>query len=344
MARALELRMRMADKMLAACGVQMASSAAALKGLSDSPAVAPPSTLFELCERFLAEYRRPRIKDIARYRQTARSILRQRVYSHPIKELPLSSLSYRHAELLRDDLMARGYEHGSINQTLKLLSTLFRWAQRQEYVQRGNPLEQVERMPDLRSPDYYSREQIERLLAIERCPAMVATAIYTGMRKGELLGLTWESVNLKEQVIEVRRSYRSTPKSGRPRVVPLHPELVPALVRWRAQCPRTPEQLVFPVARGTGYGMGRSDDDVGLASFLQSVGIPHGKRPWHAFRHSFATLLCEAGSQRDAIAELLGHAAEGSRITGRYIHLSLGFLRQELAKLSLRPNPGKRAR
>lgn len=297
---------------------------------------APVLSLFELCERFLNEYRRPRIKDMKKYRQTARAILRQRVYTHPIKDRALTALSPAICEQLRDDLQARGYQDGSVNQTLKLLSTVFRWAQRQGLVQRYNPLESVERLPDLHTPGYYTREEVLRLVARNDCPVMVATAIYTGLRKGELLGLTWSCLRLEEGVLEVRRSYRTTPKSGRPRVIPLHRELLPVLLKWKKEHPANREDLVFPLRRGRSFGMGRSDDDAGLTPFLGAAGVSAGKRPWHAFRHSFATLLCEAGSHRDAIAELLGHRAAGSRITGHYIHLSLNFLRQELHRLTLR--------
>lgn len=292
-------------------------------------------SLFHLCERFLNEYRRPRIKDLQKYRQNARAILRQRVFSHPIKDLALSSLSVPVCEQLRDDLHARGYQSGTVNQTLKLLSTVFRWAQRQGFVTTHNPLESVERLPDLCMAAYYSCDEVQRMLARDNCPAMVATAIYTGLRKGELFGLTWSCLHLDEGVLEVRRSYRTTPKSGRPRVIPLHRELVPRLRAWRADCPPNSEDLVFPVLNGCGLAMGRSDDDAGLAPFLRTAQVSIGKRPWHAFRHSFATLLCEAGCHRDAIVELLGHQGGGNRITRLYIHLSLRFLREEIHRLSL---------
>lgn len=306
-----------------------------LNRIDPSSHIAPKLNLLQLCERFLNEYRRPRIKDLKKYRQNARAILRQRVFSHPIKDLALESLSYPVYEQLRDDLQARGYQNGSVNQTLKLLSTVFRWAQRQGLVIGHNPLEYVERLPDLRAPTYYSRDEVQCLLARQDCPAMVATAIYTGLRKGELFGLTWSCLRIDEGVLEVRRSYRTTPKSGRPRIIPLHRELVPLLRKWRSQCPPSREELVFPVQHGRSHAMGRSDDDAGLTPFLRAAGVSGGKRPWHAFRHSFATLLCEAGSHRDAIAELLGHQAGGSRVTGLYIHLSLSFLRTEIHRLSL---------
>ena len=62
---------------------------------------------------------------------------------------------------------------------------------------------------------------------------MIATAIYTGMRKGELFGLRWTDVHLDANRIDVMRSYNLLPKSGKPRHLPLHPELGRILRAWK---------------------------------------------------------------------------------------------------------------
>lgn len=294
-------------------------------------------TLAELCEHFLSEYRRPRIKDMTTYRRTVRSILRQRVLSEPLAGKGVTELRPRDFEALRDSLVQRAYENSSINQTLKLLSTIYNWGQRSDLFDGRNPLSVVERMPEYMTAGHYSALELARILTHPHCSTMVATAVYTGMRKGELYGLRWQDVSLDEACITVERSYHGTPKSGQARLIPIHPELLPLLRVWRQQSPQTPLNLVFPVALKHGYGMGRSDDGRELSQLLHAVGVPVCHRPWHAFRHSFATLLCEAGAARDAIERLLGHATTGSRITARYLHPSLGYLRRELHKLSLGP-------
>jgi integrase len=71
-------------------------------------------------------------------------------------------------------------------------------------------------------------------------------AVYTGMRMGELFGLRWVDVNLETERIHVRRSYRTTPKSGKARTLPLNPKLAPILKAWNARCRTTAERFVFP--------------------------------------------------------------------------------------------------
>lgn len=71
------------------------------------------------------------------------------------------------------------------------------------------------------------------------------------MRKGELCGLRWTDVDLDRGLISVRRSYRSTPKSGKGRHVPINPRLAPVLRAWKVQCPGTSEGLAFPTPRSS---------------------------------------------------------------------------------------------
>lgn len=303
----------------------------------------PERSLGALCLRFLDEYRRPKIKDLVGYRRTARAILQQRVLNHAIAQREVQTIRSSDFEALRDHLESRSYQNSSINQTLKLLSTMFCWAQRSELLDRQNPLRQVERLPERESGESYSPAEVRRLLSRPDCPAMVVAALYTGMRKGELFGLTWDAVSFDQQCIFVRRSYATTPKSGKPRTVPIHPELRPRLLAWQRQCPATASGLVFPVRKRDGYGMGRTDDGHELIGLLQAAQTRLPLRPWHAFRHTFATLLCEAGVQRDALEYLLGHATTGSRVTARYLHFSVAFLAKELGKLSLAAVPRRRS-
>lgn len=291
-------------------------------------------TLNELCERFLADYRRPRIKDIAGYRRTARSVLR-RVMGDPIAQTEVSRLRPLDFEKLRDTLSERMYEDSSINQTLKLLSTVFNWGQRVGLGVIRNPLSFVERMPERAIPSHYTCSEIARILAHPSCSPLVSTAIYTGMRKGELYGLRWSSVSFDEEYLKVDHSYDGSTKSGEVRLIPIHAALLQTLRRWKDDCPRTTQGLVFPVRKKEGYAMGRSDDGQELVTLLDAVGIQSSHRPWHAFRHTFATLLCEAGASRDAIERLLGHSPSGNRITARYLHPSISYLRRELHKLSI---------
>lgn len=51
-----------------------------------------------------------------------------------------------------------------------------------------------------------------------RSRTLFATAVYTGLRRGELCGLRWSDVNLEQPAIVVRRSHAGATKSGKGRV------------------------------------------------------------------------------------------------------------------------------
>lgn len=77
---------------------------------------------------------------------------------------------------------------------------------------------------------------------------LVAAALYTGMRKGELLGQRKEHVHLEQKLIEVRGSYgQGRTKGGKARPVPILPELVPYLEHAMGS---TEGPMLFPDADG----------------------------------------------------------------------------------------------
>jgi hypothetical protein len=90
--------------------------------------------------------------------------------------------------------------------------------------------------------DGFGRRSAE---TVKKVP-LYATAVHTGMRMGELFGLRWTDVDFEMTRIHVRRSYRTTPKSGKGRTIPLSPHLAPVLRAWKAHCRSTAENLVFP--------------------------------------------------------------------------------------------------
>jgi integrase len=100
---------------------------------------------------------------------------------------------------------------------------------------------------------------------------MIAVAIYCGLRKGELFGLRWIDVHLDAVRLDVNRSYRGLPKNGKPRHLPMHPDLVKILRPWQERCPRV-EGLVFPVeAEAERFRMGSKEDMLELPALLAAA-------------------------------------------------------------------------
>jgi len=100
-------------------------------------------------------------------------------------------------------------------------------------------------------PDFLRAEEVP--LVLKELPArwlpLFATAVYTGLRKGELAGLRKTDVDLSARLLTVARSYdRETTKGGHADRIPIAAELVPYLER---AIKSSPSEFVFPASDGS---------------------------------------------------------------------------------------------
>lgn len=139
---------------------------------------------------------------------------------------------------------------------------------------------------------------------------MVLLSLNSGMRRGEVFGLTWENVDLVAGRVTVTGE---TAKSKRTRHLPLNSESLAILRIWRTQIPQTCRQ-VFP------SGADKRFDNVkrSWANILADARIQNFR--WHDMRHHFASRLTMAGVDLNIIRELLGHS--DYTMTLRYAHLA----------------------
>ena len=314
------------------------------RGLSGIPERTAPEqqgrtlTLMALTQRFCSEAKPP-TKNPARYRSWLHYTMGKHVL--PVfGGLPIARLSSEMLEAFRDHKLADGYKPATVNSMLKAVSVLYIWARKQGLHAGVNPTSGLRQPTPMGLMDYLNGIEVSQLLEYtqEHAPTvhpMIATAIYTGMRKGELLGLRWSDILFDQGVIHVAHSYGKTPKSGRWRPVPLHPMLRPILRDWQERCPADP--LVFPVVspRGSKLRMGTPDDMMGLAALLHAAGCHVPIRPWHALRHTFASHYVMAGGNLLALQRILGHSK--FEMTQIYSHLAPDYLAGEIARLSFLP-------
>jgi integrase len=176
---------------------------------------------------------------------------------------------------------------------------------------------------------------------------LFATAIYTGTRLGEVLGLRWTDVDLDGGTIVVQQTLEKsgraplygTPKSKKSRrTIPLPAELVGILRHWKAQ--QNEERLllgpayrdlglVFTIAGGgpvNGDNLRRRD----FARLTKLAGLP-AIRP-HDLRHTYASLLLADGEQLKTVSELMGHSSV-STTADIYGHLDLAAKRVAVSRL-----------
>jgi integrase len=150
---------------------------------------------------------------------------------------------------------------------------------------------------------------------------IVLLALNTGLRKGEIFGLTWGDVNLVGAMVTVRGEGA---KSGQTRYVPLNAEALKVISEWQAG--GAADDLVFP-----GRGDGEPLDDIkkGWAPIVKAAKLE--QFTFHDLRHTFASKLVMAGVDLNTVRELLGHA--DIKMTLRYAHLAPEHKAAAVAKL-----------
>ncbi|HHV55205.1 MAG TPA: site-specific integrase [Firmicutes bacterium] len=208
---------------------------------------------------------------------------------------------------------------------------------------------------DDEAPVGLTAEEVEALLKAaegERLYPLLLTAVHTGMRQGELLGLRWADVDLKTGVALVRQALEkpgrrpvfTTPKNRKPRVVPLSAQVVEALKKVQA------EQALERVFYGKDYEdydlvfcqpNGRPLDGLSLTRWhfkrlLKKAGLPESIR-FHDLRHTFVSRALQAGANPRAVSEIVGHYDPGFTLK-RYAHALPQDMREAVRRLELHLN------
>ncbi|MGH9370102.1 MAG: tyrosine-type recombinase/integrase [Vicinamibacterales bacterium] len=162
--------------------------------------------------------------------------------------------------------------------------------------------------------------------------AFYALALDTGMRKGELCGLMWDTVDLEAGIVRVVQQLTKPgpdavfgpPKNGRPRTISLAAGTVELLkAHRRAQrelkmANRTTYRdlgLVFAKERGDltnradMIGLSLQANNLGERQFTRLIKAAKVRRiTFHGMRHTCATLLLRAGEPVHVVAQRLGHS------------------------------------
>jgi integrase len=198
-----------------------------------------------------------------------------------------------------------------------IMSALYSHAIRWEWSEK-NPITSVRQSAKRqRVPDILLPEEIVSIL--DKLPEPLRTAVeldaFTGLRRGELIGLQWQDIDFQDLVIHVRRSvvlmvHGSTKTEASAKDVPLDAELAESLKRLRASSPYNGEtDWVFASATMKGKQPLWPDSlwrrhgkpAVKAAKVTKRVG-------YHTFRHTFGTLLNANGENPKVVQELLRHA------------------------------------
>ena len=171
---------------------------------------------------------------------------------------------------------------------------------------------------------FLSEEEIKRLL--QELPAgsklIILVAMYTGMRRSEILNLNWSNVDLKNRILVVEKT-----KTNERRIIPINDSLFSQLQELSA---KKKSEVVFAECR---TNLRRNFTDA-----LKRANVRDFR--FHDLRHTFASYLVMSGASIKVVQQLLGH--KDLKMTMRYSNLSNEHLQEAVGKLNyLKPEKPK---
>ena len=218
----------------------------------------------------------------------------------------------------------------TVNVETRAIRTFFNCLKRWEVVTK-NPCDGVHQIRITEElPTYFGEKELARLidgLKDEWLRRIVLFAAMTGVRRGEILNLTWDDVNLKDRLVTIHSSLNYRVKGGKVRVVPLNETVARLLESITDKA-----GLVFKGIRGEKA----NGNHVGcrFRSALREMGFER-KLHFHSLRHSFASLLVQKGVSLYHVQKLLGHSS--ARVTEVYAHLQNAKMHDIVAEIDILP-------
>jgi len=231
----------------------------------------------------------------------------------------------------------------TVNLELTLLRCIFRHAIDHEYASE-NPAKAVKNLRETRTDKKIpTDDEFQRLIVeAEKTPAgrqltvWMWMAAYCGARPSELFHIEWSDVDWQRNQIFIRPKADNPLKTGRFRVVEIHPNLRPILLRWKQEWDATfarrgtLHDWVFFNPRKPSWrakSFKRCFETAREKAGLKYVNL-------YTFRHYFISRAIESGVDIYTVSRWAGHK-NTKMIEEVYGHLSPGFRQQQMARVKI---------
>lgn len=217
----------------------------------------------------------------------------------------------------------------SVNVEVRGLRAVLNIALRWKLIE-SNPFSNVQliRTPEL-PPTFFSKEDFQKLIAIiseNWLKELIVFAVLTGMRRGEIINLRWQDVDLQRRLIQVQSNPSFKTKQGKRRTLPLSDVAFQLLsVRHRqSAC-----EYVFSL---NGTKVKESFVSHKLKEYVRRAKLNENLH-FHSLRHTFASWLVQDGVNIYEVQKLLGHSSV--KVTEVYSHLAASELYSAVNRISL---------
>ncbi|MDR0325414.1 MAG: site-specific integrase [Oscillospiraceae bacterium] len=207
-------------------------------------------------------------------------------------------------------------------------------------------------------PRHVCRDMLTALDTSPTYKPLVITLLYTGLRIGELMALRYSNIDRDNMLLHIENAVTTecefdiegktisrtaivsdTKTAASQRVVPLEQAVLDVLDEWRGKSEKKQEKarqqgngdLIFP--NQFGHIRSYQSFQKQFKRFLVDNGLGDYGINFHKFRHTFATLLMEQGTNPRVVQELLGHKKVETTL-GIYTTVSMGIKEKETGRLA----------
>lgn len=247
-----------------------------------------------------------------------------------------------------DGLLAAGKSRRLAQVALQRMRSALSYAVHMQYVPYNAATEVRVLAPERKEMKVWAPEQAGRFLDVARHHAyhpLWDLALNTGMRRGELLGLRWDDIDLERATLAIRRTVEPVrggltvqrPKNGRERLIELDATGVAILREHRARQGERRDKLgdtwedpEIVLATNVGTYVTPTNVTRAFIDLVARAGVERIRV--HDLRHTAATLMLLAGTPIKVVSERLGHAS--IQITlDYYAHLLPAMQRESAEKV-----------
>lgn len=279
-------------------------------------------TVAQWLDLWVDEYAAPRVRagTLEIYRRAVTLHIKPAIGAIRLSALTAPSIQQLYNRLSREKELSPA----TVRKIHSVLHSALKKAVLLHYLQ-SNPADACE-LPRTVKPDIspLDEQQIGAFLrAAEGHPleTLFFAALFTGMREGELLGLSWDCIDFEHGTLTVRQQLRYAngqcvilpTKSGKPRTLTPAPAVMAALHRRRAEQSEqrlragelweNANDLVF--TNEIGHALIPNTVYRRFKALAASIGLPNAR--FHDLRHSYAVAALTAGDEVKTVQENLGH-------------------------------------
>ncbi|OLO35912.1 hypothetical protein BTR23_16340 [Alkalihalophilus pseudofirmus] len=235
---------------------------------------------------------------------------------------------------VRGDNKEGGLSSGTIQYYHRILRNIFKRAEEWKVI-KESPVKNVKKPKVVQRPSQvYDELQVNELMsALQKVnikwKLIVSIAVTTGMRRGEIVGLTWDDIDLEKGKFYVKNSLTYTKEDGHllketktknsVRTITLAPSVTSLLKKYKNIKNKEKlslgekwegGELFLVFSQWNGKPMHPSSVTTWWSRFLERNELP--KITFHELRHTSATLMINRGNHMKLISARLGHSNIGT--------------------------------